>query len=63
MGKVILGMTMSLDGFINDREGSVAALYSDLATWQETESGRVLTQNRSNWKDLKWLQCQAAGHI
>lgn len=54
MGKVILGMTMSLDGFINDREGSVAALYSDLATWQETEPGRVLTQNRSNWKESMW---------
>jgi hypothetical protein len=31
MGKVILGMTMSLDGFINDRSGSVEALYPDLA--------------------------------
>jgi hypothetical protein len=30
MGQVILGMTMSLDGFINDREGSVECLYSDL---------------------------------
>jgi hypothetical protein len=29
MGKVILGMTMSLDGFINDRNGSVADLYPD----------------------------------
>jgi hypothetical protein len=31
MGKVILGMTMSLDGFINDRQGNVADLYPDLA--------------------------------
>lgn len=30
MSKVILGTTMSLDGFINDRDGSVAALYPDL---------------------------------
>ena len=40
MGKVILGMTMSLDGFINDRNGSVEALYPDLADWRETEPGR-----------------------
>lgn len=40
MGKVILGATMSLDGFINDRVGSVAALYPDLAGWRYTEPGR-----------------------
>jgi dihydrofolate reductase len=40
MGKVILGMTMSLDGFINDRAGRVDVLYPDLATWRETEPGR-----------------------
>jgi dihydrofolate reductase len=32
MGKVILGFTMSLDGFINDGNGSVAELYPDLDT-------------------------------
>jgi len=37
MGKVILGMTMSIDGFINDPSGSVEALYPDLAALQETE--------------------------
>jgi dihydrofolate reductase len=37
MEKVVLGMTMSLDGFINDRDGSVAALYPDLAALRETE--------------------------
>jgi dihydrofolate reductase len=31
MAKVILGMTMSLDGFINDRKGDVGRLYADLA--------------------------------
>jgi dihydrofolate reductase len=31
MAKVILGTTMSLDGFINDRKGSVGRLYADLA--------------------------------
>jgi hypothetical protein len=39
MAKVILGMTMSLDGFINDPDGSVEALYPDLAAWRETEPG------------------------
>ena len=40
MAKVILGMTMSLDGFINDRSGSVSALYPDLVAWRETEPGK-----------------------
>lgn len=30
MAKVILGMTMSLDGFVQDRNGSVERLYPDL---------------------------------
>ena len=37
MGKVILGLTMSLDGFINDRSGSVGALYPDLDELRDTE--------------------------
>ncbi|MGN6561450.1 MAG: dihydrofolate reductase family protein [Thermomicrobiales bacterium] len=37
MAKVLLGMTMSLDGFINDQDGSVARLYPDLAALRETE--------------------------
>lgn len=45
MGKVILGMTVSLDGFINDRNGSVAALYPDLAAWRETQPGKESIQN------------------
>src|SRR5688500_17710193 len=45
MGKVILGMTMSIDGFINDRNGSVEALYPDLADWRETELGKESIQN------------------
>ena len=45
MAKVILGMTMSLDGFINDRSGSVAALYPDLDAWRYTETGRESIQN------------------
>jgi dihydrofolate reductase len=45
MGKVVLGMTISLDGFINDRKGSVAALYPDLATWRDTKTGKESIQN------------------
>jgi len=45
MGKVILGMTMSLDGFINDRSGSVGALYHDLDALQDTEPMREAKQN------------------
>jgi len=45
MAKVVLGMTMSLDGFINDRNGSVGALYPDLATLRDTEPLRESIQN------------------
>lgn len=38
MGKVIVGMTMSLDGFVEDKNGSVARLYPDLEALRETES-------------------------
>lgn len=37
MGKVVLGMTTSLDGFINDRNGSVGVLYPDLVALRDTE--------------------------
>ena len=37
MGKVIVGTTMSLDGFIRDRVGSVEPLYPDLAVLRDTE--------------------------
>jgi dihydrofolate reductase len=45
MSRVILGMTISLDGFVNDRNGSVAALYPDLADWRETELGKESIEN------------------
>ena len=38
MARVVAGMMMSLDGFVNDREGSVAFLYPDLAAMRESES-------------------------
>jgi len=37
MTKVIFGMTMSLDGFINDANGGVALLYPDLKELDQTE--------------------------
>ena len=40
MARIILGLTMSLDGFINDRDGSVEPLYPDLAALRETAALR-----------------------
>lgn len=40
MSKVILGTTISLDGYINDRSGSVGPLYPDLEALRETETLR-----------------------
>jgi dihydrofolate reductase len=37
MGKVIFGMTTSLDGYVNDRNGDVSRLYPDLGALRETE--------------------------
>ena len=45
MAKVILGMTMSLDGFVNDGAGSVDALYSDFDTLLNSEPMREAIQN------------------
>jgi dihydrofolate reductase len=55
MARVIAGMTMSLDGFVADREGSVEALYGDLAALQGSdymndmieETGAVLMGRRT----------------
>jgi dihydrofolate reductase len=37
MGKIIVGMTISLDGFVTDRNGSVARLYPDLADFGQSD--------------------------
>lgn len=37
MGKVLGGMTISLDGFVNDRNGDVSNLYPDLDELRKTE--------------------------
>ena len=45
MGKVIAGMTTSLDGFINDRNGSAQSLSPDFAELLETSSFKEMTKN------------------
>lgn len=40
MGKVIIGATMSLDGFMNDRNGDVSRLYPDLEALRRTGCAR-----------------------
>jgi dihydrofolate reductase len=40
MSKVIAGMTISLDGFVNDHRGSVSSLYPDLAEWLQSAVGQ-----------------------
>ncbi|MFW9888939.1 MAG: dihydrofolate reductase family protein [Candidatus Thorarchaeota archaeon] len=37
MGKVVLGMTMSVDGFVNDHNGSINKLYPDLKGLQDSK--------------------------
>lgn len=37
MGKVIVGATISVDGFMNDRQGSVGRLYADFDTFRDSE--------------------------
>lgn len=37
MAKVIAGMVISLDGFVNDRNGDVRPLYPDMAALDESE--------------------------
>jgi hypothetical protein len=56
MGKVILGVTISLDGFSEDINGSVGTLYPDLETLHNTD---VLNESIRNtgavvmaWKEF-----------
>ena len=37
MGNVIIGASMSLDGFMNDRHGDVSRLYPDFEALRRTE--------------------------
>src|SRR5260221_2327420 len=37
MGKVVVGMTMSLDGYVSGRNGDMSRLYADLVELRKTE--------------------------
>ena len=56
MAKVILGVTISLDGFAEDSKGSVGALYPDLDTLRKTdllqESIRTTGSVVMAWKEF-----------
>ena len=52
MARVVLGMTMSLDGFINDRNGGVGALYPDLEALRNAAPMRESIQ-RTGGPDLR----------
>ena len=45
MSKVIAGMTMSLDGFVHDRNGSVDSLYLDFMELKETDSFKKMIED------------------
>ncbi len=45
MGKVLAGMTMSLDGFINDRNGSAESLSPDFAELLDTATFKQMIEN------------------
>ena len=45
MSKIIVGMTISLDGFVSDRSGNVSRLYHDFAELQESEIMRRYVEN------------------
>lgn len=45
MSKVITGMTMSLDGFVNDRQGSVDPLYADFAELHKMPSFQKMIED------------------
>ena len=45
MGKVLAGMTVSLDGFINDRNGSAASLSPDFEELLASPSFKQMTEN------------------
>jgi dihydrofolate reductase len=45
MGKVIAGMSVSLDGYINDQNGSVEKLYSDFSELRKAPSFQEIIKN------------------
>ncbi|KKQ74456.1 hypothetical protein A2634_05480 [Candidatus Amesbacteria bacterium RIFCSPHIGHO2_01_FULL_48_32] len=67
MGRVILGVTTSLDGFAEDRNGSVGALYPDLDILQNTEIMReaMLTTGEvvMAWRNLQWQKIRTGTQV
>jgi dihydrofolate reductase len=45
MGKVIAGMAMSLDGYINDQNGTVDGLYSDFSELHDAPTFQEIIKN------------------
>jgi dihydrofolate reductase len=45
MGKIIAGMSMSLDGFVNDKNGSVEKLYPDFSEMHDVPSFQKMIEN------------------
>jgi dihydrofolate reductase len=45
VGKVIAGMTMSLDGFVNDRDGNVRSLNPDFVELHDVPSFKEMIKN------------------
>ena len=49
MGNVIVGATMSLDWFMNDRNGDVSRLYQDFEALQEQRCYRKKFGQQARW--------------
>jgi dihydrofolate reductase len=45
MAKIITGITVSLDGFINDSNGDVGKLYPDFKEWHDVSSFKEMIKN------------------
>jgi dihydrofolate reductase len=60
VGKVVLGVTISLDGFAEDSNGSVGALYPDLDTLHRTDLLKDSIRNTGAvvmaWKEFAMAQ-------
>ena len=62
MAKVIVGMTISLDGFVADQNGNAGRLYPDLAALRDTaymkdaieQTGAVLMGRRTFEGSVAW---------
>ena len=59
MGKAIVGMTISLDGFVADQNGKPGRLYPDLAAFRHTaytKDAIEQTGAQSSWGEgrLRW---------